>query len=336
MSHGGKVISSTGEGSQVTVDLALEFIEAAVMKQQPFAAVVWFGSPHTPHVALDADREAYRQLPENMQHYYGEITAMDRAVGKLRARLRELKIADDTLLWFTSDNGATVPGSSGPFKGKKGTLWEGGIRVPSLLEWPAKFAEPRHVTLRASTCDVLPTVVAAAGLQHPDLQRPLDGESLLPFCVAPSTADDDGEDLAAAAKTNRSRPLGFWTYPQAGKPVRSGSLLKELEDNDGNGDKPTTAGGPLLSADETAAFAKKYPTDHFPGHAAWVDGRYKLHRIAREQEKPVFHLFDLASDPEEKTDLATSDRARLEQMAEALEAWQASVVRSLNGEDYAR
>lgn len=326
-----KVIHPSGEGSQVTVDLTLEFVEAAVKQQRPFLAVVWFGSPHLPHEALDADREPYKQLPERMQHYYGEISAMDRAVGKLRARLRELGAADDTLLWFTSDNGATTPGSSGPFKGKKGTLWDGGIRVPSVLEWPSKFPEARRVGIASSSVDILPTVLAAAGVKHPDAGRPLDGESLLPFCESPKAAADDDDAAGTSTKPSRAKPLGFWTYPQPGKPVRSGELLKEIEKAAA---AIATGAGPLLTADETAAFAKKYPTDHFPGHAAWVDGRYKLHRIAREQGAPILHLFDLANDPEETTDLATSRREQVERMAEALEAWQLSVIKSLNGEDY--
>ncbi len=329
LSRRGKVIHAEGEGSLATVDLALEFIDGAAKQQRPFLAVVWFGSPHSPHEALAADREPYKHLPEKLQHYYGEITAMDRAIGRLRARLRELKIADDTLVWFTSDNGATTPGSSGPFKAKKGTLWEGGVRVPGILEWPSKFPAPRTVDAACSTVDILPTVLAAVGVEHPQPKRPLDGENLLVY-LSPQRADGV-DDVVAGVASQRARPLGFWTYPMGGRPVKSGELLKDVERGAPAAGSPAS---PLLSAEETAAFAKKYPAEIFPGHAAWIDGRYKLHRIARGEEPPTFHLFDLLTDKGETTDLATSERGRVERMAEALEAWQKSVIGSLNGEDY--
>ncbi len=329
LSRRGKIIHPAGEGSQATVDLALEFIEGAAKQRRPFLAVVWFGSPHSPHEALAADREPYKDLPEKLQHYYGEITAMDRAVGRLRARLRELKIADDTLVWFTSDNGATTPGSSGPFKAKKGTLWEGGVRVPGILEWPRMFATPRVVDVACSTVDILPTVLAAVGAEHRQPRRPLDGENLLVY-LSPQRADGV-DDVAAGVVSHRARPLGFWTYPEAGRPVRSGELLKDIERGAPAAGSPAS---PLLSAEETAAFAKQYSTESFPGHAAWIEGRYKLHCIARGDGPPAFHLFDLTTDRGETTDLATSERGRVERMAEALKAWQKSVIGSLNGEDY--
>ena len=116
-SRRGKVVHTKGESSAVTVDAALEFIETASKQKQPFLAVVWFGNPHTPHEAQDDLRKPYASLPVNMQHYWGEMTGVDRAVGKLRTRLRELQLADDTLLWFTSDNGAAKPGSTGGLRG---------------------------------------------------------------------------------------------------------------------------------------------------------------------------------------------------------------------------
>ena len=121
MSRKGKVIETRGEGSQVTVDAALEFIRAATSRRQPFLAVVWFGSPHAPHQALDDDRRLYRDQPEKLQHFYGEITAMDRALGNLRLHLRKSGIVENTLLWYNSDNGAIPVGSTGGLSGRRAT-----------------------------------------------------------------------------------------------------------------------------------------------------------------------------------------------------------------------
>lgn len=81
----GKAVQFQGDSSEVTMDEALKFIRDCAGKKQRFLAVVWFGSPHEPHQALESDRAPYADLPEKQQNFYGEITAMDRAFGRLRA-----------------------------------------------------------------------------------------------------------------------------------------------------------------------------------------------------------------------------------------------------------
>src|SRR5262249_38239175 len=84
LSKKGKAVPFKGESSMITVDAALEFIRDSSQKKEPFLAVVWFGSPHDPHKALEADQKLYADQPAALQNFYGEITAMDRAFGKLR------------------------------------------------------------------------------------------------------------------------------------------------------------------------------------------------------------------------------------------------------------
>ena len=133
------------------MDAALEFIRSAVGRKRPFLAVVWFGSPHNPYAALDEDLALYKDLPDVQRRYLAEITAMDRALGKLRQELRRLGVAHNTLLWYTSDNGAMGPGSTGGLSGRKGTLWEGGIRVPAIIEWPARIQSPSQTAAPCAT-----------------------------------------------------------------------------------------------------------------------------------------------------------------------------------------
>lgn len=171
-----------GDGSDISMEEALKFIRRQAKAGKPFFTVVWFGNPHVPHEALPEDRSLYRDLPESDQNYFGELTGIDRNMGRLRAELRELQVADNTILWYCSDNGgAAGPRSTGNLRGSKGTLWDGGLRVPGLVEWPARISKPAVSDLPCSTLDIYPTILAAAGVTAKHQIQPLDGVNLLPL-----------------------------------------------------------------------------------------------------------------------------------------------------------
>ncbi len=126
----------------VTADAAIEFIRKRAKSGRPFLAVVWFGSPHGPHEAVERDRALYKDQSKKLQNFYGEITGLDRAVGKLRKELRALGIQNDTIFWYCSDNGGLPGVGSTGGRGNKGNVYEGGLRVPAILEWPARIVKP--------------------------------------------------------------------------------------------------------------------------------------------------------------------------------------------------
>jgi arylsulfatase A-like enzyme len=199
MSRNGTTVELKGDGSDLIVEEALGFIGRAVEAKKPFLAVVWFGNPHGPHRALPSDREK-----AGGSDYYGEILGIDRAMGRLRSELRRRGIHENTLVWFTSDNGATGPGSTGGLRGKKGSVWEGGVRVPGIVEWPARIRKPAATDVAAVSSDITPTILDLLGLKPPDPAVPLDGVSLLPLF--------DGK------MSERPRPIGFWHYgPKKGE-----------------------------------------------------------------------------------------------------------------------
>ncbi len=174
-----------GDDSRLILDRVIPFIRKAVQLKKPFLAVVWFHAPHLPVVAGPKYTKMYAQHPKYHQHYYGCITALDEQVGRLRGELRALGIAKNTLLAFTSDNGpegraGKAPGSAGILRGRKRDLFEGGVRVPGLLEWPGRIRPGSVTDIAAITSDYLPTVLDILGESMPD-QRPLDGVSLLPL-----------------------------------------------------------------------------------------------------------------------------------------------------------
>ena len=316
LSREGVAISLQGESSMLTVDAAIEFMKKHTKEGRPFLAVVWFGSPHGPHHALEADRDLYADQPERLRDFYGEITAMDRAFGKLRDALAAQHIRENTLLWYCSDNGGLKKVGTTGGRGHKGTLYEGGLRVPALLEWPSLFDEKRICSMPCSTCDIYPTLLDIVGIQ-PETALPLDGISLLP--------------LFTGRMRQRSRPLGFWHHPTPGIRTPSKEWMQELLEAQQEGRETTDKTRLRL---EAGKIERQYPKDRFPGHAAWLDWPWKLHRIDKGKGEVVWELYDLSKDPMETSNAALSEKKKLESLKKGLEGWLASVVRSLNGKDY--
>jgi len=184
MGRKGKFEQFKGDSSEVIVDEALKFIEQNKKKgSKPFFAVIWYGTPHSPWIAGEEDTKAFAALDEKSKQHYGELAAMDRSVGTLRAGLKKLGLADDTLIWFNSDNGGLPnikPDTVGGLRGNKGSVWEGGLRVPCIIEWPAQI-KPRVTKYPASTMDIAPTLVELLGLPKDSLLDLIDGESLAPL-----------------------------------------------------------------------------------------------------------------------------------------------------------
>ncbi|TWT78791.1 Choline-sulfatase [Planctomycetes bacterium CA13] len=183
MSRNGTFVELQGDSSEIIVNESLKFIAAAAMKEKPFLAVIWAGSPHGPWLAKDEDRDPFKKLDSNSQHHYGELAAFDRSVGVLRKGLRDLDVADNTLVWFCSDNGGLAgikPGTVGGLRGHKGSVFEGGLRVPCIVEWPSTI-KPRITSYPAATMDIFPTIVEILELPDASMLEPIDGISLVPL-----------------------------------------------------------------------------------------------------------------------------------------------------------
>lgn len=175
-----------GDSSEIIVGEALKFLEVQHKTNKPFFTVIWYGTPHSPFKSNDADRAAFAELDEASAHHYGELVAMDRSIGSLRQKLRELGIADNTLIVFNSDNGglpSITPSTTGGLRGNKGMVFEGGLRVPGIIEWPAVI-KPRSTAHPAGTVDLFPTVADIVGLPESSFIQPLDGISLKPLFTA--------------------------------------------------------------------------------------------------------------------------------------------------------
>ncbi|WP_163379737.1 sulfatase [Cyclobacterium sp. SYSU L10401] len=178
----------SGDDSRIIMDRVIPFIDQAAESNQAFLSVIWFHTPHLPVVAGPAYRSLYADFSEDKQHYYGSITAMDEQIGRLRNFLREKGLAENTIILFCSDNGPEGPeqinrtqGSAGPFRGRKRSLYEGGIRVPALIEWPAKIEAGKKTNLPVSTSDIFPTLLGILGIDNQNGVKPLDGANVFPL-----------------------------------------------------------------------------------------------------------------------------------------------------------
>ncbi|MGM9769087.1 MAG: family 43 glycosylhydrolase [Candidatus Cryptobacteroides sp.] len=169
-----------GDDSRVIMDRALEYMEQSINDGVPFLSVIWI---HTPHLPCVAGPEYYDSYEGDLffRNYAGCITALDDQIGRLSDFINESDQGGNTVMFFCSDNGPEIgtPGTAGEFIGRKRSLNEGGIRVPSFAVWPGRLESGRNVDARCSTEDYLPTImdIVRGGYDSP---YRLDGKSMLP------------------------------------------------------------------------------------------------------------------------------------------------------------
>jgi arylsulfatase A-like enzyme len=161
--------------------------------------------------------------------------------------------------------------------------------------------------------DIYPTLLDIVGVNI-EQQPPLDGISLLPLI--------DGR------MERRDKPLGFWVYPIGGIGKRSTAILQQMLAEE-KGEQPAAKPEP-----DPGKIARRFSEDQLLGHSAWIDGQFKLHRRAGKAGAARFELYNLEDDPQEQNNIVDQATEQLKSMKEELTAWQKSVIRSLNGEDY--
>ena len=181
----GKQVTFEGYLTDVLGDRAIHFIEKS--SEKPFFLYLSFTAPHGPMHGKDEDIARFAHIENPKRRTYASMVwAMDRAIGKVVNTIDARGIADNTLIWFLSDNGGATGNASSnlPLAGFKGIKFEGGIRVPFVMHWKNRFPQGRVFNSMVSALDILPTCVAAAG-GDPSSERPLDGVNLLPFLDSP-------------------------------------------------------------------------------------------------------------------------------------------------------
>lgn len=179
-----EVLELNPDQNQMTTrytEKALEFIESN--NKQPFFLYLAHTMPHTHLFVSD------KHNGKSDRGLYGDaIMEVDWSTGEILKKLKELGIDENTLVIFTSDNGPTPKygtdgGSAGPLRGAKGSMYEGGMRVPAIFRWPSSIPSGIRSNAMASTIDLLPTFAQIAGVEMPS-DRVIDGKSLLPLLKA--------------------------------------------------------------------------------------------------------------------------------------------------------
>lgn len=199
----GRLLSNSqpAEEGGHTTDLftakAIDFIRRA--KGQPFFCYVPYNAVHGPLWSGAADRPSGKEewllkyerrgVPFPRRDYCAVLSHLDDGVGRLLHTLKELRVEEHTLVLFVSDNGAMIdkfPGNNGPFRGAKGTTYEGGLRVPALIRWPGVIPAGTVSDQDAAHFDLFSTILDAAGVAVPARNgaHPVHGVSLLPHLRA--------------------------------------------------------------------------------------------------------------------------------------------------------
>jgi arylsulfatase A-like enzyme len=163
---------------------AVAYLDRHGAGKEPFLLYLAFNAVHMPAHATQKYLDRFPNLEGKRKTYAAQLSALDDAVGQVLARLREQKQEENTLIFFISDNGGPIPNGSnnGIFRGTKGTVFEGGIRVPFFAQWKGKI--PAGQTREDLVCsiDLFPTALAAAGIA-PSADKKFDGVNLLPAAL---------------------------------------------------------------------------------------------------------------------------------------------------------
>ncbi|MGI8966468.1 MAG: sulfatase-like hydrolase/transferase, partial [Limisphaerales bacterium] len=282
---------------------ALKFIEKNKTNQ------FFLYLPHAlPHKPLAASEDFYKKSGGGL---YGDaVMEVDRSVGEIFKKLKELNLDEKTLVFFTSDNGPYYGGSSGGLRGMKGTTWEGGIREPLIARWPGKI-RAEHVSHEpAIMMDLFSTSLLAAGIRLPQ-DRFIDGKNIMPLLTSEARSPHDalfsmsGEEL----KTVRSGPWKLHVVPS--------KKTKVMKPDEKWIDKRAPDGVTIIAPYEQA-HPSQYPGvltgDEPKGMSLFnlEDDRAEQHNVAAQHPKIVRQLKELYDAMNQQVKQALAQRKKVE------------------------
>ena len=277
-------------GTKKLTDAGIKFMNDS--KEKPFLLFLSYYDVHTPLLANKEVEKKYKAKQEKTGRdfnpaYAAMAEAVDTGVGRVRAELKKLKLEENTLVIFTSDNGG-FPGATNnhPLNGYKGNLYEGGIRIPTCMVWPGKIQKGATCSTPITFVDYLPTFAELTGASLDAHGQPIDGVSLVPLMMGNSIPE---------------RAI-FWHFP----------LYADLSGRVKKARAPGTF--PVFGA--TRLYWRGVPA------TAMRRGNYKLIYFYEDQS---FKLFDLGKDMGESKDLSRTRPKIAAQMLKELKDWTTTV-----------
>ena len=302
-----------GYACQIVVDEAMAWLAEKRDPDAPFFLNIWFHEPHAPIAAPDDIVSQYGDLKDPAAIYSGTIGNTDRAIARLLAKLEEIDSPQNTLIVYSSDNGSYRTDRVGNLRGKKGSNFEGGIRVPGIFYWPGTIYEGHVEHEPAGLVDLLPTVCGLLGIDKPGGVH-LDGFDLSPLLTDRDRAFTRHQPLfwllpasgpAVAIRDGNISLVGYRDYRFPKDQERMMALMKQIEETlRKNGTLEQELRGSTLQAQLFEGFSDK--------EAERLRGQYI--RLNMFQESWIssiksgtygrFQLFDLATDPGQQNDLA--------------------------------
>ena len=276
----------------MVTDEAVAWLTNLRDKEKPFFLFVCYHEPHDPIASAprftkrysdEGQRSRYQPDISSLAAHHGNVTQMDDAFGQLLKALDEQNLRERTMVFFTSDNGPAIikshpHGSAGPLRGKKGVVYEGGIRAPGMIRWPGHTTPGTVSDVPLSGLDLLPTLCEIVGIDSPK-DRAIDGASFLP--------------LLANEPIRRTTPL-YWHFHQS----------REIEN------RPKVA--------MRIGVWKILATLTGPRIEPYADIRATDQRVIKSAELDKFELYNLDEDIGETTDRAESEPERLAEMSAKL------------------
>lgn len=194
MRHGEKVITTEGHATDLFSDWAVRYIESRTSSKAPFFLYLAYNAPHTPIQPPEEWVRRVHQREDGIDSTRAKLVAliehMDHGIGKVLTALHESGYQDQTLVLFVSDNGGQldVGANNGPLRAGKGTVYEGGLRIPAIASWPQNIASNSMSQALLTTMDIYPTLLEAANIK---LSHVIDGISFLPTLMGKSDPDPD-------------------------------------------------------------------------------------------------------------------------------------------------
>jgi arylsulfatase A-like enzyme len=307
LDYNGSVRKSDGRYlTDLFTDEAVAFIERH--QREPFLLHLAYNAPHFPYQAPEEEVRPFREsgrFSEQVSIIYGMIQRMDKGLARVLHALDRLGLAENTIVLFTSDNGPQFKGEDGEsterynygFKGAKGNVYEGGIRVPLLLRWPAGLDGGRRYHEMVHFCDWLPTLLGMAGIEYVS-PLSLDGQDVLP---------------ALRGEAQRIETRRFWQWNRYDPAVTCNAAMR---------DGAWKLMRPVIPEAMRPSRVDQAVDLAFKQHPDWFTETFGAPLPERRlPDPPQPELYNLVEDPSEAYNLADKYPQRTRQMLCELETW---------------